>query len=198
MCIFSPNHIGASLPPSSLPTTNPQPQTDYPTTIFATHTLTSTPSPANPHYTAPELAHQLTLSHSTVVVAHSSVLGVALAGMELAWTGTAMGRGKERVVLIDTTPTSSSAVNSAGFPTVDELVHEGLSHPPCFKEVKLKQGEAKTKVSYLCFSSGTTGKPKVCFLFFLIFVMTSYLLTSLPYCSPVLSCQRCYLITGWR
>ena len=46
-------------------------------------------------------------------------------------------------------------------PTVDSIIQLGLRNEPAFVERKLKKGEAKTKVALLCFSSGTTGKPKV-------------------------------------
>ena len=45
-------------------------------------------------------------------------------------------------------------------PTISDLVKEGLSQYPSFKERKLNPGEAKTKLAFLSFSSGTTGKPK--------------------------------------
>ena len=44
--------------------------------------------------------------------------------------------------------------------TVEELVAAGLSKLPVFEERQLRPGEAKTKLALLCFSSGTTGKPK--------------------------------------
>lgn len=49
----------------------------------------------------------------------------------------------------------------ADVPTLDELVEEGLtSTAPPFTEYKMKAGEAKTKMGFYCFSSGTTGRPK--------------------------------------
>jgi 4-coumarate--CoA ligase len=45
--------------------------------------------------------------------------------------------------------------------TVETLVTQGLASPPRFTERKLRSGEGKTKVAFLSFSSGTTGKPKV-------------------------------------
>lgn len=44
---------------------------------------------------------------------------------------------------------------------VEDLIAEGQCHQHCFKERKLRPGEAKTKIAFLSFSSGTTGKPKV-------------------------------------
>ena len=46
-------------------------------------------------------------------------------------------------------------------PDLNELIAFGLAHPPNFVERRLNPGEGKTKVAFLSFSSGTTGKPKV-------------------------------------
>lgn len=59
-----------------------------------------------------------------------------------------------RVVLFDPVPGSSQA-------NVQDLVTEGLKGPLRFTERRLKPGEAKKKLALFCFSSGTTGKPKV-------------------------------------
>jgi 4-coumarate--CoA ligase len=53
-----------------------------------------------------------------------------------------------------------SPTNVAPHATVEELVTVGLSKPPAFIERRLAPGEAKRKLAFLCFSSGTTGKPK--------------------------------------
>src|ERR1700683_3768261 len=46
--------------------------------------------------------------------------------------------------------------------TLEDLVAEGLNIEPHFVERRLAPREAKTKVAFLSFSSGTTGRPKVC------------------------------------
>ena len=48
--------------------------------------------------------------------------------------------------------------------SVEELVADGLGQSPSFTERRLGPGEAKKKVAFLSFSSGTTGKPKVIIL----------------------------------
>ena len=64
--------------------------------------------------------------------------------------------------------------------SVDDLVKLGSESERVFEERKLLPGEAKTKLAFLNFSSGTTGKPKVCcaslFLsfFFFFFASVSY------------------------
>ncbi len=49
---------------------------------------------------------------------------------------------------------------SAIAPDLHELITYGLAHQPYFVERMLKPGEGRTKIAFLCFSSGTTGKPK--------------------------------------
>lgn len=52
--------------------------------------------------------------------------------------------------------------------TVQSLIDRGLGdlndNRPQFVERRLQKGEARTKVAFLSFSSGTTGKPKVCYI----------------------------------
>jgi acyl-coenzyme A synthetase/AMP-(fatty) acid ligase len=59
-----------------------------------------------------------------------------------------------RVVVFDDVPGSAHT-------SVEALIQEGLRMDQCFVERKLKPGEAKSKIAFLNFSSGTTGKPKV-------------------------------------
>lgn len=53
------------------------------------------------------------------------------------------------------------AKKKVSFPTVGELIHAGLASPPAFEERRLATGEAARRPAFLCFSSGTTGRPKV-------------------------------------
>lgn len=46
------------------------------------------------------------------------------------------------------------------YPSLNELVAQGINEEPHFVEKSLALGEAKTKVAFYCMSSGTTGKPK--------------------------------------
>lgn len=45
--------------------------------------------------------------------------------------------------------------------TVQNVIDEGLAGTSAFQERVLRPGEGRTKVAFLNFSSGTTGKPKV-------------------------------------
>ena len=60
---------------------------------------------------------------------------------------------------------SPSVHSMGGFATLDALIGMGLTkynvEGKIFSERRLTKGEAKTKLAFLSFSSGTTGKPKV-------------------------------------
>lgn len=103
---------------------------------------------ANPAYTADELLHQIQVTAATLVIAHPVSLRTAVAAARQA------GIPDTRVVVFDEVPGSAHIC-------LEALVQEGLRMDQCFVERKLKPGEAKSKVAFLNFSSGTTGKPKV-------------------------------------
>ncbi|EJD03679.1 acetyl-CoA synthetase-like protein [Fomitiporia mediterranea MF3/22] len=132
VCIFSPNHV------------------DYPVAIWAAHRLGAIVSCANPSYTADELLHQLVAAKAFVMVAHPDCLPTALAAARQA------GLAADHIFLMD----ELRAKVPIPFPTISDLVKEGLSKPTCFVERRLAPGEGKTKLAFLSFSSGTTGKPK--------------------------------------
>jgi acyl-coenzyme A synthetase/AMP-(fatty) acid ligase len=83
--------------------------------------------------------------HPSLLITHSSCVDTALAAAQGA------GFPSERVITFD-------ASNQM---MVDDLIQNGLRSESNFVERKLQKGEAKTKVAFLSFSSGTTGKPKV-------------------------------------
>jgi 4-coumarate--CoA ligase len=62
---------------------------------------------------------------------------------------------EDRIILFDQPNTSSR------LPTVQDLIDTGLRRDATFIERRLAPGEAKTKIAFLSFSSGTTGRPKV-------------------------------------
>ncbi|EPT02028.1 hypothetical protein FOMPIDRAFT_1144338 [Fomitopsis schrenkii] len=132
VCIYSPNHV------------------DYPTAVWATHRLGATVTGANPAYTAGELQYQLETTKAKLLITSNLSYPVAIAAAK------AVGLPLDRVVLFDPLENAGS-YNHA---TLHELVKEGLERPQCFTERKLKRGEGKTKLAFLSFSSGTTGKPK--------------------------------------
>ncbi|KAH9947836.1 amp dependent CoA ligase [Amylocystis lapponica] len=131
VCVFSPNHI------------------DYPIVIWAIHTLGAIATTANPAYTADELEYQLSMTKAEAIVTSAESYPVALAVAQKA------GIAPDHVVLLD--PLSDG---SKPLLTVSDLIAEGYNSRPNFVERRLKPGEGKTKLAFLCMSSGTTGKPK--------------------------------------
>ncbi|KAH9834984.1 amp dependent CoA ligase [Rhodofomes roseus] len=134
VCIFGPNHV------------------DYPIAVWAVHRLGATVTCANPAYTAGELQYQLETTKAKVLIVHGQSYSVAIAAAK------AIGLSLDRIVLFD--PLENSASSSYKHLTVHELIKEGLERPQSYVERKLKRGEGRTKLAFLSFSSGTTGKPK--------------------------------------
>jgi 4-coumarate--CoA ligase len=102
-------------------------------------------------YTAPELVHILQASKSKVIFVHPPSLPVALQ------TTKEVGISPRNIILFNVPGEPSPK----GFATIDDLVVSGLTQPQAYVEPRLAPGEAKKKVAFLSFSSGTTGKPKV-------------------------------------
>lgn len=107
--------------------------------------------PANPSYTADELKHQLSLTSAKLIIAHPACLAVAKAAAR------SVGLSDDRIVLFNTAPSAKQHAHS----TLDQLIELGSSRGENYKAITFKQGEARTTVAFLSFSSGTTGKPKV-------------------------------------
>ncbi|KAI0314769.1 amp dependent CoA ligase [Amylostereum chailletii] len=133
VCVFSPNHI------------------DYPIAIWATHRLGAVVTAANPSYNAEELEYQVKTAKANTIFAHPGFLDAALDAAKRC------GIPYDRVILFHKLPSTPSQKTG---PTVDDLITLGLSNPANFVERRLSPGEAKTKLAFLSFSSGTTGKPK--------------------------------------
>ncbi|RPD61672.1 amp dependent CoA ligase [Lentinus tigrinus ALCF2SS1-7] len=129
VCLFSPNHV------------------DYVVAIWAVHKLGGVVTTSNPAYTADELAYQLQLTKSRLIITHPEVVAVTLEAARLA------GVSPDRIALFDPHPGSVHA-------NLPDLISLGLKQQQVFTERRLKRGEGKTKLALLLFSSGTTGKPK--------------------------------------
>ncbi|KAG1847293.1 phenylacetyl-CoA ligase [Suillus tomentosus] len=117
---------------------------DYPPAIWATHRLGGIVSGANPTYTAEELSHQIQAVKATLIIAHPSSLHTALDAARAARIPS------DRILTF----------GESTQPTVESIIQLGLSNEAAFVERRLKKGEGKTKIAFLNFSSGTTGKPK--------------------------------------
>ncbi|KAH9927930.1 amp dependent CoA ligase [Epithele typhae] len=131
VCIYGPNHV------------------DYPIVMWAALRVGGIMTGANPSYTVDELVYQLQTAKATTLVLHPDSLEVGLAAARKA------GIRDDRIVLFEPV-----AADNGAHASLDDLIHEGLSHPQRFVEPQLKPGEAKTRLALLFFSSGTTGRPK--------------------------------------
>jgi 4-coumarate--CoA ligase len=85
------------------------------------------------------------------MIIHPNFIDTVLSAAHVA------GLLSDRMILFDPVPNNKFP----NFSTVRELIMDGLSWEPTFIERTLQPGEGKTKLALLCFSSGTTGKPKV-------------------------------------
>ncbi|KAI0294956.1 phenylacetyl-CoA ligase [Russula brevipes] len=130
VCLYSPNHM------------------DYAVAFWALHRLGAISTNSNPAYTVDELAHQLRLTKATTIIVHTQFLKNATEACK------EVGLPPERIVIID------RATFDVPHTTVEQLIQDGLSHSANFVERKLGAGEGKTKIAFLCLSSGTTGPPK--------------------------------------
>ena len=83
------------------------------------------------------------------MIAYPGNLQVALSAMK------ARNIPTQRLVLLD-----GHFSPEVPFPSIQNLIEEHESHPP-YAEHAFKPGEARTAIAFLCFSSGTTGNPKV-------------------------------------
>ena len=105
----------------------------------------------NPGSNAEELAYHLHISGAMSIVAHSDVVHVAMKAAEQS------GIPPDRLILLGTP--EQVTPNFSGY-NLYSLIKHGLSQAK-FIECRLEPGEAKTRIAFLLFSSGTTGKPKV-------------------------------------
>ncbi|KAJ7812607.1 phenylacetyl-CoA ligase [Mycena leptocephala] len=122
---------------------------DYPICIWAVHRLGAIISPCNPASTVSELTNQLRQTRTALIIAHAHVLDVAFASAREA------GITEERVLVL-----GEDDGGRHEHATVTDL----MAHPTAFKLAsvrKLRPGEGRRKIAFLCASSGTTGKPKI-------------------------------------
>ncbi|KAJ3574028.1 hypothetical protein NP233_g2050 [Leucocoprinus birnbaumii] len=129
VCIFSPNDI------------------DYGVAIWAVHLVGGIVTPGNPSYTTDELAHQIKLTKSALIIAHPACQKTVLAAAK------ATGVPDSRVIFIRDGPHGHVW-------TFDSLIAFGESSSGGLAERRFSNGEARDALAFLSLSSGTTGKPK--------------------------------------
>jgi 4-coumarate--CoA ligase len=151
------------------------------------------PRCANPSYTASELGkyhyhHNHALSQSPMseyqlretkakfIITHSASLDTALKASSCS----SIPVGRIAIIQPPTHEHHPSSSHYRAHPeealatarqnvvTVQSLIERGLGdlndNGPQFIERRLQKGEAKTKLAFLSFSSGTTGRPKACYI----------------------------------
>lgn len=132
VCIFSPNHV------------------DYPIAVWASFRVGAVITAANPAYTAEELIYQLRTTDAKLLIVHPWNLPTALAAAQR------IGMDMDRIVLFNAEESNTKYSHL----TLQQLIDEGVKRSVPFIERRLKPGEARTKLAFLSFSSGTTGLPK--------------------------------------
>ncbi len=95
------------------------------------------------------MAYQLQATKTRLIITHAEFLDTTLSAAQTARIPA------DRIVVIE------GATGSRSHVTLNELIASGLKAESSFIERKLTPGEAKTKIAFLSFSSGTTGRPKV-------------------------------------
>ncbi|KAF8640955.1 hypothetical protein AX17_000601 [Amanita inopinata Kibby_2008] len=120
---------------------------DYGTVVWAVQSFGGIITPSNPAYTVDELVHQLKTAEASLIIVHPLFLNTAVAAAKV------VGLSKERIVLL-------GDITDAKHPTVDNLIEFAARSRASYVPKQLKPGEAKRKLAFLSFSSGTTGKPK--------------------------------------
>lgn len=109
---------------------------------------------ANPTCKTEELAYQLVTAKVTLVIVHSTVFDTALQAASI------VGLPPSRLLILDCF--LPLHIDVSEYRAVPELIAVGQRHQRAYIERPLSKGEGKKKIAFLCWSSGTTGKPKVC------------------------------------
>lgn len=99
--------------------------------------------------------YQLQETKASVIIAHPDSLSIALAAAREA------GLPSKRIILFDVKQSQLNDIHNHHV-TIAALVEFGARNKTTYTEQILKPGEGKTKLAFLSFSSGTTGRPKVC------------------------------------
>lgn len=119
---------------------------DYPIAIWAVHMLGGVVSPSNPAYTAEEFLHQIDVVKPALILTHSDCLKTISSSLRSSSVP------KTHVALFEP--------GSASIPCLEQLIEVGRSKVQEFIPKAFGPGEGKIKKAFVCFSSGTTGKPK--------------------------------------
>ncbi|KAI9056488.1 phenylacetyl-CoA ligase [Trametes sanguinea] len=122
---------------------------DYPALTWAIHRLGGIVAALSASLTSEELAYQLTVAKPSLLVAYVENLPAALEAAK------AVNLPSSRIIVLDGQKSKTKLPHKS----VEELVND-KTLPPYEEFTFSKPGEAREKIAFLCFSSGTTGKPK--------------------------------------
>lgn len=122
----------------------------YPVLVLGSFAAGLKATLANSSYTPPELAHQFVDSEAKLIFVHPSLVNVVVKMFELLKLD--QETAKRKIVVADW---GLSDKGPTGFLQVDQLLGKGKLK----SEEKFEKNEANQTVM-LCYSSGTTGKPK--------------------------------------
>ncbi|OSX61497.1 hypothetical protein POSPLADRAFT_1046843 [Postia placenta MAD-698-R-SB12] len=124
---------------------------DYPIAVWAAHRLGAIIAMMSPTLTTPELVYQLQTARPSLLIAHAGNLANALDATS------ATGLAHTHVLVLDAHKLTEPFPLS--YTSVDAAIGHGAACPHV-PELQFASGEAKRTIAVLCFSSGTTGKPK--------------------------------------
>lgn len=119
---------------------------DYPVAIWAVHTLGGVVSPSNPAYTAEEFSHQIDVVKPALILTHPACLETVSSSLRSSSVP------KTHIALFEP--------GHASIPCLEQLIEEGKSKVQELIPKSFGPEEGKSKKAFVCFSSGTTGKPK--------------------------------------
>jgi acyl-CoA synthetase (AMP-forming)/AMP-acid ligase II len=126
--------------------------TMYPIAVYAGFAAGVVLTPMSPAYNAEELVHPLVDSGSQYILAHPAIAPVARKAMELAGISTKRGN-MNRLWLLDDTDEMASAPSGGDEKDIRTLLSDDTMEP-------VKVNNAKERTALICYSSGTSGKPK--------------------------------------
>ncbi|KAH9478770.1 4-coumarate--CoA ligase-like 1 [Psilocybe cubensis] len=120
--------------------------TDYPVCIWAAHRLGAIVAPTSPGLTT---GYQFEVTKPSIIIADAENVSIA------AQAAKRHNISRSRIIVLGGDPTGEATA----YESVNVLINHGR-HLPNIHTFRLEPGAGSSKVAFLCFSSGTTGKPK--------------------------------------
>lgn len=128
---------------------------DYLTLAWAVHRLGGILTCVNAAYSADELEYQLKDSGAKAIFTCLPLLETTMTASKK------VGINKDKIYLMEMDKSFTGGAKNPGHKTLDDFVKAGASLP-FFEPADSKwgPGEGKTRIAFLCYSSGTSGLPK--------------------------------------